>query len=241
MNAMSRNEQYEPPTGSTRARWIIGGVVGLILAGIAAAFLFTGSKPAPRKAAPTTVNISLPPLPPPPPPPPPPPKQDQPEPEPKQDEMIAAEPTPSVEPEPAPAPADEPAPLGTNIAGDGPDNGFGLARGGSGTGGTGTGKGGSKGGGGNRWGRYNGQVITTVADALRRNSRTRSASINVKVAIWADGTGRVTRAKLASSTGDASLDNTITNEVLAGLHLAEAPPEGMPMPIHLRLNARKAK
>jgi hypothetical protein len=42
------------------------------------------------------------------------------------------------------------------------------------------------------------------------------------------------------STGDGKLDSALRDEVLQGLQLPEPPPADMPMPINLRLTARKS-
>lgn len=127
----------------------------------------------------------------------------------------------------------EAAPVTTNIAGGGPDA-FGLKAGNGGNylGGNGAARQRSK------WGWYAGQVQTTIADSLRRNPHTRNAALSLKVRIWPDITGRVTRAKLAESTNDPKIDAAIT-EALTGLQLKEAPPEGMPTPIVLRITAQR--
>ena len=126
--------------------------------------------------------------------------------------------------------------LGTSIKGNGGSDAFGLT----------ANKGGGRIGGGSaarsaasRWGWYAGQVQTTVGEALRRNARTRDASFRIEVRIWPDLTGRVTRAQLVRSTGDAKLDAAIRTEVLAGLQLKDPPPDGMPLPIIMRLTARR--
>lgn len=127
-------------------------------------------------------------------------------------------------------PKDEP-PLGTGIKGDGPD-GFGLG------GKAGNGSIGGTAGNGSKWGWYASQVQGRVAEAMQRNRKTRSARLNVTVRVWPDNNGHVTRAQLAGSTGDPSLDSAIRDEVLNGLQL-QPPPPGMPAPITLRLAARR--
>ena len=130
------------------------------------------------------------------------------------------------------APDPAPAPLGTGLKGDGP----GLSGlGGSGNGG-GVFGGGGGGGGGSKWGFFASQVQSRVAQALKANKTTKSASLKVKVRIWADSTGRVSRAKLDDTTGDRNLDSAL-NEVLNGLQLSGPPPQGMPMPIVMRVTA----
>lgn len=128
--------------------------------------------------------------------------------------------------------------MGSNITGDGPPDSFGLVgRGGGGLiGGTGTG---SRQGGGSKYGWYAGKVQSHIAGTLRQHRKTRASSMNIKVRIWADSSGRISRAALAGSTGDPDLDRALTDEILTGLVLPEPPPEDMPMPIVMRISARR--
>jgi len=146
---------------------------------------------------------------------------------------VAPQEKPAEQPKPkAAAPL---APLGTGLKGDGP----GLSGlGGSGEGG-GLFGGTNSGGGGSKWGWYAGQVQARVAEAVRRNKTASSANIQIKVRIWADSTGRITRAKMEGSTGHGDVDQAIQNEVLAGLQLTQPPPAGMPMPIVMRLSVHQ--
>jgi len=124
--------------------------------------------------------------------------------------------------------------LGTGVKGNGP----GVS--GLGSSGNGGGFGGPKGGNsGSKWGYYAGMVQSKVTKALQSNSRTRSATMQIQVRIWPDSTGRIKRASLDASTGDPKLDAVIQNEVLSNLQLDEPPPAGMPLPIVMRLTARK--
>jgi len=171
-------------------------------------------------------------------PPPPAPAQSRPADEPK---MIAQETVTELESKPDetakadPSPDDSAGPA-TSVAGDGTSDGFGL-RAGNGLS-VGTGKTTSGTGSGSRWGWYASQVQRAISQALESNSTARQADFRVDARIWADRNGRVTRARIAGTTGNPALDNAITNQVLAGLILQEPPPEGMPMPIVLRLTAQ---
>jgi membrane protein involved in colicin uptake len=98
---------------------------------------------------------------------------------------------------------------------------------------------GGGGGGGSRWGWYASIVQTQIESALRANNKTRNATMQVEIRLWADGTGRVSRIQLVSSTGDAELDATIRDNVLGGLMLREPPPKDMPMPMVTRVTARR--
>ncbi len=211
-----------------RVAILAGGVVLFALAGFAIKSLVSG-KSAPRKP-PALVMIKLPPPPPPPTPPPPTPPPEPPKPE---DKVIEEQ--PKEEPKPEPPKAPEPPALGSAIKGDGND-GFGLSGSGDGViGGT------IGGGGGNRskWGWYAGEVQQSITQALRAHKLTRSASMTITVRVWADATGRIQRAALAGSSGRADIDRALQNEILTGLQLQDAPPEGMPMPIVLRITAKR--
>jgi TonB family protein len=124
--------------------------------------------------------------------------------------------------------------MGTNIEGDGPDA-FGLAKGGGGGMIGGSGLGGKK---GSKFGTYAAQVQSGVVQALRSHRKTRSASMNLTARIWLDASGRVSRATLSGSSGDPATDAAIREEILRSLAF-QPPPDGMPMPIVMRLKATR--
>jgi hypothetical protein len=74
---------------------------------------------------------------------------------------------------------------------------------------------------------------------LRQNSKTRDARLKLRVRIWSDTSGRITRSELSGSSGDASVDTAIQNEVLTGLQLQEPPPADMPMPIVMLIDEQR--
>ncbi len=179
--------------------------------------------------------VKLNPLPPPPPPPPPPKVPEQ---KPMEQKMVEQQHMDDPEPKPDDKPAPEPAPsaLGTTIKGDGSSDAFGLAAGGGGGffgGPTTQHKQGSK------YGWYAGKVKTSITLALRKNKVLRTAAFRVEIRVWSDPLGRITRATLKSSSGDPSVDEALTKELLVGLQLPEAPPEDMPMPIVLSISAKR--
>ncbi len=166
--------------------------------------------------------------PPPPPPPPAPPKL-------VEEKMVEQTPVDANEQKPDESPSSPTPDLGTSITGSGGADAFGL---GSNRASDGAGVGGKRGS-GSRFGWYAAQVQATVSDSLRNHPKTRLASFQIEVRLWPDLTGRITRAKLVGSTGNASMDEAIKTEVLAGLQLREPPPADLPLPIVLRLNARR--
>jgi outer membrane biosynthesis protein TonB len=181
-------------------------------------------------------------LPPPPPPPPPklqptPPPQQQPTPEQQQEQkMVEQQPVQQEKKEEAPKekPPDAPAALGTSITGPGGGADLGLGSGLGGGGGYGSGS-----GGGSKYGWYASGVQKRIQQVLSSNPRTRKAVMNIVVRIWPDSTGRVTKVTVAGTTGDPSLDNSLRTEIFAGMQLDEPPPADMPLPIVMRLSARR--
>ena len=139
-----------------------------------------------------------------------------------------------VKPEPKPeAKLDKPpGPPGPKASGPPSDEGIG----GSGSGDNGIGGNGQT---GSKYGWYAVQVQEAIADALRRNARTRDAKLHLQVRIWSDASGRITSALLAESSGDPSIDAAVKDEVLTGLRLPDGLPSDMPMPIVLRVNAQR--
>lgn len=228
---------HETQTRETRKGGrLIGILLAIVAAGGVVAFFVSGDhKPAPKKERSSEiVNITLPP-PPPPPLPPPPPTPEPPEQEKKElvEEAIPAE--ANEEPEDkTPAPEAPPEALGTGITGDGPGT-FGLGNRGEG-GGSGQGPSG-KGGGGSRFGRYQGMVERVLSSELRRNPALRKAQFRSDVSAWVDRTGRITRISLRNTSGDTGSADAV-RAAYVGLQLHEAPPEGMPMPIRIRLTIR---
>jgi outer membrane biosynthesis protein TonB len=207
-------------------------IVGLLGAAI---FFLVGQDdmPPPRQVRELTiVNI----VPPPPPPPPPPPEQkmiEQPkmaEPEFKEDKPVDK---PKDDPVKDAKNEEPPGPLALDAKAVGPGDLFNL---GSKVGGSPYGGGG---GGGSRFGWYFSMVTAQIEAALRANGKTRNAMMQVQVRLWADGTGRVNRVQLVSSTGDAELDAVIRNDVIGSLVLREPPPRDLPMPMVARVTARR--
>jgi outer membrane biosynthesis protein TonB len=199
---------------------------------LVAGVIFLGQSLAKGSAAPhkmpevTMVKILT--APPPPPPPPPPPKM-------VEEKMVEQMPVDSNESKPDDSPPAPSADLGTSITGAGGPDAFGLS---GNRGGGSVGVGGNRGS-GSRYGWYAAQVQSTIADALRKNPRTREANFRIEVRVWPDLTGRITRATLAGTSGDPAVDAAIKADVLTGLQLKEPPPAGLPLPIVMRLTARR--
>lgn len=234
MEPIDQEERQAGFVGRHRIKLVVAAcsVVGIVLL-----MVFGGGsdRPARAKVAPQVVAITLPP-PPPPPPPPPKPREPRPETAPREEQMIMQEAITEPEEAPSEAPAAAEASLGTGITGDGPADGFGLGT--SGGGGLFGGGGGKGKGSGSRWGWYAGQVQYGVQTALGADPRTRLLALDVRVRIWVDETGRIERVELPSSGLPADVVASV-REALVGVQLRQAAPADMPMPIVLRVNARR--
>ena len=165
-----------------------------------------------------------------PPPPPPPPEVKPPEPEVKEEVKID-EPKP-VEDMPEQA-SDEPPPgddLGVDAEGGAGGDSFGLI-----------GRKGGRGlleGAGGPFAYYASQLQRQIEDALLNNKEVRKRSYSIVAKVWLQADGRVSRAKLASSTGSPEMDKQLIAGITDVSSLATAPPPDMPQPIWLRISSR---
>jgi protein TonB len=172
-----------------------------------------------------------------PPPPPPKPPEKPPEPPKIKEEVKIDEPRPD-EPKPAEPKADDakPAsdkPLGLDADGAAGSDGFGLAanRGGrditigNGTGGGGTGR------------YFTGLLQRNFFEALSRNSKSAQQEFSVVVSILLGEDGRVQKAEIVSSSGNADIDALIQSTLKDMPALREVPPASLRQ-VQLRLNRR---
>jgi len=168
-----------------------------------------------------TVQMIRPPPPPPPdqPPPPPPEKVDEPLPKDKPEE-----PPPNDQPPPA-------GPLGLDAQGSAGEDAFGLAArqgGGDLVGGNGSAV--------FAW--YTNRLKDAIVDKLSADGRIGSKKFSLSVRVWIEADGRIKQVKLASTTGDATLDRAIESDLSSLAKLGEAPPLEMPQPVSLKIVSR---
>lgn len=212
----------------------LGAGVAVVVGIAVVAFLFFGGEDRQVRKVPEVMMVRVQPLPPPPPPP----KMIE------QPKMVEQTPVRINEPKPdkpmdkpmdkPKADAPPPGPLALDAKGEGPGDAFNL---GGKEGGMGILGGGS--GGGSRWGWYAAIVQTQIEDAMRKNNKTKNASARTVLRVWCDATGHIERVQLVSSTSDAEVDRAIEHEVLGGMTLRQPPPKDMPMPIVVRMSARR--
>lgn len=195
--------------------------VAVLGGGTSAAIALSSKGPATSKKSDSVAMVMLPPPPPvvlPPPPPPPP----------MEEEMTEVEEEKEEE-----APAEDTGPS-TGVVSNGPADAFGMK---------------AKGGQQRRialgpksavatWTPYARSAASRIADAMRRHQRLKNSTMSIVAKVWIDSTGRITRAT-TQSTGDAALDAALRDEILNGMQLSGPPPEGMKMPVNLKLSARR--
>jgi len=226
-----------------RRSWLQLSVGAVALGAIALGvflLLFRDNTPPPRQVRELTV-INIAPPPPPPPPPPPLPQEKMIE----QPKMVTPEIKQPDKPDDKPLEKpkadnakDEPppGPLALDAKAEGPGDAFGLAGKPGGQGLLGSGGG----GGGSLWGWYANTVQKAIERAFDANPKTRFAVMDIRVRIWIDRNAHVVRVLLMGSSGDPAVDAALRNSVLSGISLSEPPPSDMPMPIVLKMIARRA-
>ena len=225
-------DDEEAPTGLRRwLPWIIGAVV--LLGAAYAVYSVMNLTVGKAKKEPPTMTAML--LPPPPPPPPPPPQEKPPEP------VETTKPVPVETPTPTPQKADTPAAVSIDAASEAGGDAFGLKGGGpggmGGAGATGTGAGPAGGGISDAfYGRYlSGALQERVENEKKISRQVFTADFN----IWIDGSGRVTKATLVRSSGEASRD-AIVQALLEAVRGLDAPPASLRFPQKIAVRGRKS-
>jgi protein TonB len=231
------NSSQSPVPIANKSRLMVGGVSALILLGGAISLLRSGREIQPPLAkSPESPNPKVFPIPQPalepkiePP------KQPDP---PLKKQMVVQEPIDISEPVPEkpqpPPPTSQP--VSTTIEGPGE---LSLGPGGDGgPGGPGDPTIGGPGKGG-KWDYYAAKVQETIKATLANNPSTKSSSFSMEVRVWADADGRIIQAKLIGTSGSPVVDAAIESQALTGRMLHGPPPTGMPMPICMRISARK--
>jgi protein TonB len=182
---------------------------------------------APKRRMVQQISIVKPPLPPKPPP-----EPEKPKPEVKE-QIKQPEPEPK---EAAPAPQQD---LGLDAKGAGGGDSFGLVGRPGGRDITTIGSEVGKGSGGRlSTAFYASQLQSEIQEELNQDDQLRSAEYRALVELWLSPQGKVTRVKLAGSTGDAELDRRL-REALAESKRLRPPPEGVALPIRVELVARR--
>ena len=212
-------------------RWGGFAAGGLVFAALALLLWYLLSDTAStRREAPSTPMLVLPP-----PPPPPPEPEKLPEPEPVKPEVVEpkpAEPTNAPPDDAPPAPSQD---LGQAVTIDGAaqagNDAFGIQAGGGG---------GMTGSGGGLGGRsYSAYVSSALQQAFVRDARTRQLAFDdIRIEIWLDPEGRVTRVQLVGGSGNVTTDEAVL-AMVRDFRADERPPASLRFPMRLSIKGRR--
>ena len=209
-------------------RLAIAALVMALLAGIGYGIKKMMSGGAPHKKQITTIKL----LPDTPPPPPPPPPKEPPKEQPKEQPKEAPK---APEPKPAETPPAENLKM-EGPAGDGPSP---FAAGAVSND--------YKGGdvktigsdGGLKFNWYAGLVKSEIEQALQKNKQLTEGQYKLVVTVWVKPNGDIEKLEVVQSDANPEIEQTVKSALNAMPSIREAPPEGMPQPIKLRITARK--
>ncbi len=211
--------------------WIVLGVALLAAAAYGLWLLSNQTIGKEKKAPPTTTALLLPP---PPPPPPPPPQEKPPEP------TETTKPVPVETPTPTPQKADTPAAVSIDSAATGAGDSYGLQGGGpggmGGVGSTGTGTGPA---GGISDTFYGQNLRNALQQRIQDQDGVNRQVFSADFAIWVDPRGRVTKAELLRTSGDARRDQKLI-AILEGADDLDAPPASIRFPARITVRGRKS-
>jgi protein TonB len=203
--------------------------VAVLLGIVAMIWHLAGSKVGVRREAPRIATIT--PLPPPPPPP----KEKPPEPKKIEEEVKQTVDKPEpMKPIEAPKTSNDvakqvtinsDAQAGTDSFNIGAGSGGGMVGSGGGTG-TGTGS-------------YDQYLGYAIQQAVQRDDRVNHLVFDIRVDIWMDGDGRLSKAQLVGSTGDEKTDEALTEALRAMPRIDTPPPATAHFPLRVAIRGRR--
>jgi TonB family protein len=211
-------------------RWLPHLIGAMVLVGIAMLIWhLAGSKVGVRRSAPRIATIT--PLPPPPPPP----KEKPPEPKKMEEEkQVIDKPTEPLKPVEAPKQSNDvakqvtinsDAQAGSDAFNIGAGSGGGMVGAGGGTG-TGTGS-------------YDQYLGYAIQQAIQRDERVNHLVFEVRVDIWMDADGRLTKAQLVGSSGTDKTDEALAEALHAMPRIDALPPANTHFPLRVSIRGRR--
>nr|WP_255494769.1 energy transducer TonB [Luteibacter sp. Sphag1AF] len=98
---------------------------------------------------------------------------------------------------------------------------------------------GAGGGNGSGTGSYDQYLGYAIQQAVQRDERVNRLVFDVRVDIWMDADGRLTRAQLVNSTGTPSTDDALAEALRAMPRLDTAPPSTTHFPLRVSIRGRR--
>lgn len=221
-----QKKQSGPPRGA-----IIAGVIAVLMAG--GVWWLSQNIAGVTRGPDQVPNVNLLPPPPPAPPPPPPPPEKQPPPDkqiepPKQDQ-------PKAEDQPRQLTISGPAQAGGDSFGIKAGSGGGSSL----IGGPSQNSGGGSGGGGFAEAAYSRYLATEIQRAVQSDDQVNRQVFAVDMAVWIDGEGRLTRAKVVKGSGDAHLDQQLVAALEGMRAIDDPPPSSFRFPQRVTIRGRR--
>jgi hypothetical protein len=86
---------------------------------------------------------------------------------------------------------------------------------------------------------YSNYMGSTIQETIQNDDRTNTFVGSSEIDVWVDGSGRITRAVLARSSGDSKTDALLVQVLLSMPALREAPPSTLQFPQRIRIAGKK--
>jgi periplasmic protein TonB len=93
--------------------------------------------------------------------------------------------------------------------------------------------------GGAKFNWYAGLLKNQIQDALEKDSRLKESQYKLIVNVWLKANGDIEKLEWSSSDAEPAIQQSVKVALDSMPAMREAPPEGMPQPIKLRITARK--
>lgn len=85
---------------------------------------------------------------------------------------------------------------------------------------------------------YTSKVGNRIKEAIAEIKDLENAQYRVVVFVWIAADGKIDKAELQGSSGDAQVDKNLTTALSQLKALGEAPPGDMPMPVKIRITSK---
>ncbi len=93
--------------------------------------------------------------------------------------------------------------------------------------------------GGAKYNWYAGLIKNQIENALEKDKKLTEGQYKLVVSVWVRANGDIEKLEVLQSDANAEIDQAVKSALGAMTSIHEAPPEGMPQPIKLRITARK--
>jgi membrane protein involved in colicin uptake len=93
--------------------------------------------------------------------------------------------------------------------------------------------------GGAKFNWYAGVLKNQIQDALEKEKKLKESQYKLIVSVWLKSNGEIEKLEWSGSDAEPEIEKAVKSALDNMPAMREAPPEGMPQPIKLRITARK--